>query len=351
MARSDHVPTVLITGGAGFLGAHLADRFQTAGRSVRLLDVAECPAWARAPGIDYVRGDIRDSVAVAAACVGVQSVVHAAFGSPRQSADVIQSVNVAGTRNLCAAAVARGVRRLILISSTIVQKPRRVHPFLHNSPLTRLDLYRTSRVAAEEIAAAHGDQGLSVAVVRPKTFLGPGRVSAFAILFEWVRLGRPVMVLGSGRNRYQLLDIRDMAEGIGRLEATDATGLFFFGAREFHTVREDLQALLDYAGTGARLRLIPGRLARVALRGMELANVVPLSEWHVMSARGTDSVVDLSRAERELGWRPARSNAQALVEAYDWYATRMLTTGAARSTHRVPTIHRALKGLNRLFPS
>lgn len=338
---------ILITGGAGFLGTYLANRFQSEGIPVRLLDPVGCPDWAREAGIEYVVGETRDPAAVAAALEGVDVVVHAAFAGPRQSRDVIQGVNVDGTRNVCAGALVREMRRFILISSTIVSKPQRVHPVFQNSPLTRLDLYRASRVEAEGIAAEHASAGLPVAIIRPKTFVGPGRVSAFAIIFEWIRLGRPVPVLGSGQNRYQLLDIRDLVEGIRLLEATDVGGVFFFGARDFRTVREDLQVLMDHAQTGARLRFVPGRIAQMALRGMELASLVPLSEWHYMCARGEDSVVDISRAERELDWRPERSNSKALVEAYEWYAANPRTT--APGTHPLPFAHRVLKGLNWVF--
>lgn len=340
---------VLITGGAGFLGSHLADGFRRKGVRVRLFDWAEDPGWVRALGLEYIRGDIRDPEAVKGALEGVQTVVHAAFASPRESREVIRSVNVEGTRNLCARALALGIRRLILISSTIVHKPRRVHPLFRNSPLTRLDLYRSSRVEAEGIVVEAGRRGLSVAIVRPKTFIGPGGVGAFAIIFELIRLGRAVPVLGDGRNRYQLLDVRDMAEGIHLLEESNAEGMFFFGARDFRTIRDDLQALLDHAGTGAWLRFIPGWIGRMALRGMELSNLVPLSEWHSMSARGEDSIVDISRAERELGWQPERSNAEALIEAYGWYVTSVMTTGAVRG-RPIPLSHRILKGFSWFLP-
>jgi nucleoside-diphosphate-sugar epimerase len=147
-----------------------------------------------------------------------------------------------------------------------------------------------------------------------------------------------------------LLDIQDLAEGIQRLEATQAEGMFCFGAQDFRTVREDLQALLDHARTGAQLRFVPGWAARVALRGMEFANLVPLSEWHYMSAWGEDSVVDISLARQELGWQPERSNAQALCEAYDWYIANLTTSGVARSSHPVPFAHRLLNGFHRSVP-
>jgi nucleoside-diphosphate-sugar epimerase len=340
---------VLITGGAGFLGAHLVARFQQDGIPVRLFDQAESPNWVRGLGIEYVRGDMREPATLVAAFAGVDTVVHAAFAAPRQTRAAIAQVNVEGTRCVCAEAWARGVRRLLLISSTIVLKPRRVHPFLPNAPLSRLDCYRTSRIAAEAIVSEYGKKGLSSAIVRPKTFLGPGRVSAFALLFERIRRGQAVPVLGKGRNRYQLLDVRDMAAGVRLLASSDAQGTFFFGAREFRTVREDLQGLLDYARTGARLWFLPGQLARVVLHGIELAGLVPLSEWHHLNAREEDSWVDISRTERELGWRPQRSNAQTLVDAYAWYAMRVTNTGTAQTTHPVPFSHRALKRVAGIF--
>jgi len=334
---------VLITGGAGFLGMHLTECFRRAKITVRLLDLAERPTWSQAPEIEYVRGDIRDGKTLAIALSGVDAVVHAAFVSPRQTQELIYSVNVEGTRTLCAQVSAHGVQRLILLSSTIVQWPPKVHPFFSDSPLTRLDAYRASRVEAEQIVVTYERQGLRSALVRPKTFIGPGRVSAFALIFEWIRIGRPVPVLGGGENRYQLLDIRDMVEGIRLLAATDVTGVFSLGAREFCTVHEDLQSLLDHARTGARLWTVPGWAGRRALRMMELCNLTPLSEWHYKSASGHDAIADIGRAERELGWRPQRSNAQALMEAYDWYVATLRSTGIVNTTQPIPLGHRLLK--------
>src|SRR5687768_4012802 len=106
---------VLITGGAGFLGAHLASRFRREGVRVRLFDQEERPGWAHEPDLEYIRGDVRDSARVAAVLEGIDTVIHAAFASPRQSEEMIWGVNVEGTRTLCAGALARSVRRLILI--------------------------------------------------------------------------------------------------------------------------------------------------------------------------------------------------------------------------------------------
>jgi nucleoside-diphosphate-sugar epimerase len=327
---------VLITGGAGFLGSHLAENFRSHGVAVRLFDVVEPPGWAQATGLEYIRGDVRDAGAVGAAAQGVYAIVHAAFASPREAPEIIESVNVHGARQVCNQAVAHGVLRMVLISSTIVEGSARAHPRL-------LDAYRRSRIEAERVVS--DCSGLRSAIVRPKTFIGPGRLSAFAIIFDWIRRGRPVLLMGDGRRRYQLLDIRDMAEGIRLLAGSGAEGVFYLGAREFGTLREDLQALVDYAKTGARLRFIPAAVARTALSTMELIGMTPPSELHYMSAWGQDSVADISRAVDELRWQPRWSNAEALRGAYDWYVRSLEAAGAAQSTHPLPGSHRRLRKL------
>jgi len=339
---------VLITGGAGFLGSHLVEVVRARGERVRILDCIEPPAWCAATGVEYLRGDVREPAVIQEAMQGAGAVIHAAFASPRQPRELMRDVNVEATRLVCEAALKRGAR-FVLISSTIVMRPARTHPFLGNSPLSRLDLYRSTRAEAEESASRFIDRGLSCAIVRPKTFLGPGRVSAFTILFERIRRGMAVPVLGSGANRYQLLHIRDMAEGIALLQDSAAQGIFHFGARQFGTVREDLQALVNHAGSGARLSFLPAGLSRLVLRAIELAGMTPAAEWHHMSAAGRDAVVDISRAEKELGWSARWSNSEALGQAYDWYTESLNQTGVAQALHPLPFGHRLLDGILRVF--
>jgi nucleoside-diphosphate-sugar epimerase len=336
---------VLITGGAGFLGSRLAGVFRRHGVGIRIFDLAERPQWAHGEGIDYVQGDVRDPAAVAGVLEGVDAVIHSAFASPRMAPEVIQSVNADGALQVARQAIAHGVPRLVLISSTVVQRPPRKHPFLKNSGVNAFDWYRRSRVDAERIVSELGGARLRVAIVRPKTFVGAGRVSAFNIVFEWIRQGKPVILMGRAANPYQLLEIGDMAEGIRLLTHSNAEGVFHFGASSFGTLREDLQALIDHAGTSARLRFMPAPLARTMLLAMEAAGMALPSELHYMSAWGKDSVADTSRAVEELGWQPKWSNIEALRQAYDWYAQSMQTTGEARSIHALPASHRALNKL------
>lgn len=333
----------LVTGGAGYLGHHLVHRLRDAGVEVTVLDRAPTSGDEHLAGVRYVQGDLLDPDVLGRAAAGATVIYHAAFAAPRASRADLTEGNVGGTAAVCRTA-ADGGARLVAISSTIVEQPPRSHPFWAGAPLSRLDEYQATRTEAERRVVEHAALGHSAAVVRPKTFVGPGRIGGFALVFELISEGRAVPVPGGGTNRYQLIDVRDLADGLFRLAAA-GEGTFHFGATEVGTLAEDYGTLIDHAGTGARLRALPGRPAAAGMRLLELAGLPPASELHRLSAAGRDSLVDTTRAREELGWRPLRSNAEALCDAYDWFAARRRAGLEARTTHPVPRSHRLLKSV------
>jgi nucleoside-diphosphate-sugar epimerase len=338
-----------ISGGAGFLGLHLARRLLAEGHEVRSLDVVPLDE----PGLDVqeVRGDIRDEAAAGELVDGARILVHAAAALPiRGGRDEIRSVNVDGTLTLLSAASLAGVRRVVFISSTAVYGVPEKHPIEEKDPLDGVGNYGESKIEAEEVCRAFMRRGLDCVIVRPKTFIGPERLGVFEILFDWIREGRRIYVLGDGSNRYQLLAVEDLVDAIVRSASRRAAAwaTINVGAKEFGTVRSDLQALIDHARSSSRVTPIPVRPAELVLRGLEVARLSPLVEWHYKTAH-RDSFVDVSRAEELLGWRPRRSNAEALIETYDWYLAHRDEVGSeAGVTHRVPWDQRALGLLKKI---
>jgi nucleoside-diphosphate-sugar epimerase len=238
---------------------------------------------------------------------------------------------------------------VVFISSTAVYGVPEKHPIEEDDPLAGVGHYGESKIAAEEVCRRFAADGLEVVVIRPKTFIGPERLGVFEILFDWIREGRRIYVLGKGGNRYQLLAVEDLVDAI--VAASERPGVsgeaINVGAREFGTVRSDLQALIDHAGSSSRITPIPVKPAEVALRGLELARLSPLAEWHYKTAH-RDSFVDVSKAERLLGFAPRLSNERALIETYDWYLANRQRLRAAGTTHRVPWNQRALGLLKRV---
>src|SRR6476620_8132891 len=141
-----------ISGGAGFLGLHLARRLLADGHDVRTLDVVPLDDAELERSVEELRGDVRDRGSVAKLVAGADVVVHAAAALPIQaSRGSIRSVNVAGTENVLRAADEAGVRRVVFISSTAVYGVPEKHPIEEDDPLTGVGHYGESKIAAEEV--------------------------------------------------------------------------------------------------------------------------------------------------------------------------------------------------------
>ncbi len=332
---------VAVTGGTGFLGRQLVAGLAEAGHRVRVLDRAA--PLNGAPGVEYRVGDVTDPGSVRELLDGADAVLHSAFVSPHADRHAIDRVNVGGTHLLLRAAAYAGVRRFVLVSSTIVGRAVSPHRLLPGAPASRLAAYRWSRVRAE-LAVERAAGPMTTAIARPKTFVGPGQVGGYALVMAGVAASEPIAIFGPGTNRYQLVDVRDLADGLVRLVGSDATGVFGFGATEYGTVAEDLAALIQHAGSRSHVVSLPPAAGRAALASLRTLSLPPLGEWHECCSLGTDSVMDTGRAVTELGWTPTRSNATALCDAYDGMV-ESVGAGGSSTTHPVPATHRLARRL------
>ena len=336
-----------LSGGAGFLGLHLARRLLDDGHDVRSLDVVPLDDRELEASVEELRGDIRDAAAVRRLVTGADVVVHAAAALPIQaSRESIRSVNVHGTENVLVAAREASVARVVFISSTAVYGVPEKHPIEEDDPLVGVGWYGESKIDAEALCRV---AAVETTIIRPKTFIGPERLGVFEILFDWIREGRRIYILGEGHNRYQLLAVKDLVEGIVRAATSVAAAneTFNLGATEFGTVREDLGALIEHAGSASRLQPIPVKPAELILRALELLRISPLAEWHYKTAH-RDSFVDVGKAQSLLAWQPRLSNRRALIETYDWYLGNRDRIAAAGVTHRVPWNQQALGLLKKI---
>jgi len=330
---------VLVTGGSGFLGInlirHLFAKGMTDIRSLDLVDF-DYPEKGR---VDAVQGDIRDKAMVAKCMEGVRYVVHTAAALPLYSEHDIMTTDVDGTRNLLEAAQKAGVDRFVMISSTAVYGIPDHHPLLENDEMIGVGPYGRAKILAEAECLKARGQGLCVPVIRPKSFIGPERLGVFALFYDWAFTGHGFPMIGYGKNRYQLLDVEDLCESIWltmTLDAAKVNDTFNIGAKEFTTMREDYQAVLDDAGHGKKIFGFPASPMIWTLRFLELLKLSPLYKW-VYETASKDSFVSIEKAERTLGYKPRFSNKDALVRNYRWYVAHVdQFKNASGVSHRVP---------------
>ncbi|MBO6066719.1 MAG: NAD-dependent epimerase/dehydratase family protein [Kiritimatiellae bacterium] len=332
---------ILVTGGSGFLGINLIRLLRDKGvEEIRVLDIADFDYPEKdEPWLKFFKGDVRDIPMVERVTQGCHAVVHCAAALPLYSEEDIRTTEIDGCRNVLAAARKLGLERMIQISSTAVYGVPKKHPIVETDPLVGVGPYGHAKIEAENICREAIKEGYPVCIIRPKSFIGPERLGVFALFYDWAYTGHNFPMIGSGDNRYQLMDVEDICEGIWKtltLPKERIAGEFNFGAREFTTMKEDYQAVLDRAGHGKRIIGMPAGLLIAILRILEKLHLSPLYPW-VYETACTDSFVSIEKAEKTLGFDPKYSNQEALVRNYDWYVAHLKDfAGKSGVSHRVP---------------
>jgi len=331
---------VLITGGAGFLGYHLAAYLGRHGHTSIVYDIV-APDPAEYPGdMEYVVGDVRNLSSLRRAIEQRRpdQIIHGAAALPLWLREDIYTVNLDGTKYVLTAARDAGVDRVVFISSTAVYGVPDKHPLEEDDPMIGVGPYGESKILAERVCEEGRREGLCVPVIRPKTFIGTGRLGVFQILCDWVESGVRIPMIGSGGNTYQLLDVEDLCGAIYLAMAGPrdvVNDVFNVGSSDLRPVREYLGALCAHAGTGSTPMATNAAMVKTFLRCAEVLRLSPLYKW-VYGTADTDSWVSTQRIERALGWKPEFSNSDALIRCYAWYlAHKHELAGATGITHRV----------------
>ena len=330
---------VLVTGGSGFLGINLI-RFllRTGEYDVRSLDLVPFK-YPEANRVEAILGDVRIKSDMEKALQGVDIVVHAAMALPLYPKHDILTTGIDGTRMVLQCAKDAGIKRVIHISTTAVYGIPDHHPLMEDDALDGVGPYGVAKVAAEKICEEFRRGGMCIPVLRPKSFVGPERLGIFVLLYDWATTGHNFPMIGDGKNRYQLLDVEDLCDAIYlTMTKTDSivNDTFNIGAKEFRTMGEEYQAVLDRAGKGKRVIGFPAQLLIWPLRILDWFRLAPVYKW-VYETASKDSFVSIEKAERVLGYTPKYSNTQALLRNYEWYlANQEQFAGKSGITHRVP---------------
>ena len=343
---------VFITGGSGFLGINLIRYLLDQGvTDIVSFDLVEFD-YPEKDKVKSIVGDIRDADLVKKSMDGVNWVIHTAAALPLYSEEDIFTTDIDGTNNCLEAAYQLKVERFIQISSTAVYGIPDHHPLFETDQLIGVGPYGEAKIKAEECCIKYREKGMCVPIIRPKSFIGPERLGVFALLYDWAQDGKNFPMIGMGHNKYQLLDVEDLCASIWltlTLDEEVVNDTFNIGAKDFTTMREDYQVVLDAAGFGKKIIGSPAKPAILILRFLEMLHLSPLYKW-VYETACEDSFVSIEKAEKELGFAPKFSNKDALLRNYHWYVENMKnfekTSGIS---HRVPWSQGILKLLKVFF--
>jgi nucleoside-diphosphate-sugar epimerase len=316
----------LVTGSSGLLGHCLVTRLRADGRGLRLFDVLPPPPELAGDGVEAVTADMRDAARLREAARGCEVIYHLAAGQRMKpqfaglSEDEIRTMNREGVANVLAAAEAAGVRKVVHISSSGVYGIPTTDPVTEDHPQRPLGAYGVSKIEAERLCLDFLARGGDVTILRPMSLFGPNQTGVFCLLFDWVHRGKNVYLLGSGRNRVQMVSAWDVADAcLLAAERPESRGAILnLGADRVPPVRDQVAALIAHAGSRSRIVAIPAALLRSAARVLNLVKLSPIVPEHYLLADAT-FVLDTSRAKQLLGWQPRLDQVALTLDAYDWF--------------------------------
>lgn len=320
---------VLVTGGSGFLGSHVAERLSLAGHSVRALvrRTSNRKFLATLPNLEFFEGSVEEADRVSAAVLGVDAIIHVAGLVKARNVEEFNQTNVEGTRNLIEAAKTRGseLRRFVLVSSL-----EAIGPSADGTPVDQqtaphpVTSYGRSKLAAEQVALAAKD-AVKLTILRPGGIYGPRDNETFAF-FKSIKSGALPMI-GDGSNVTPWVYAEDCADAcICALTAEVPSGSAYFVDDGQRYVWRDQVAELERAmGKRALLRFgLPMAVASMVALGNDVFSKV--TNRAVMLTRDKLNglaqrywVCDTTATRRDLGWEPKVLWPQGVELAARWY--------------------------------
>lgn len=299
---------ILITGGAGFIGSHLARKLLNRAARVTVYDNLSVGRKENVPsGANLIIGDLMDYARVASAVAEADAVCHlAARVSIRASMDGFHEdaqTNLLGTLNVVRALSGSRVRKLVFASSMAVYADSEsAQPIPENYPTEPASFYGISKLAGEKYVSLAGQSlGVHTAILRYFNTYGPGQaftpyVGVITIFINRLLAGEAPVIFGDGQQHRDFIAVQDVVQGtIAALEWEGTSGVFNLGTGQATSVNQIAELLIRRLAPQVRPKHAPKHPG-------ELKN----------------SIADIRQARELLGFEPTVRLPEVLDEIIEW---------------------------------
>lgn len=323
----------LVTGGNGLLGREICTSLTAEGHEVVSIDVTTGP---REAPFQRFRCDITDVAKIENLMQGVQKVIHTAAVVPmRKAGSDYFRINAEGTRTVLSASIKAGVKHFTYVSSSAVygvdgEDGGRSSPSLTPTPA---EPYGHSKLEGEYFCRARESE-IKLAILRPRTIVGPGRMGIFSVLFDRIKSSKNIYVLGDGRQLLQLISLADSVRLTIACSRAEVIGVLNLGGPDPKSMRETLETLCAFAHSRSRVISLPAAPAKLTLLALDKLRLSPFAPWHYKTLDRSMNL-NISLTNEKLG-NCHDSSVGALLSSYSSYVSAVngVENFADALTHR-----------------
>jgi nucleoside-diphosphate-sugar epimerase len=328
-----HMFTTLVTGAPGWLGTKLLEALADPNhplqaysghkeRQVKALVLQGMDTSMLPKNVELVTGNVLDKASLGKAMQGVDTVFHLVGIIHPKKIPQLFAINTQGTLNMLEAAAEAGVKRVVFISSNSAAGLGRAMKET-DTPQPYMAYGRSKLQAEEHVLRFVREKKLEAVILRPCWFYGPGNGQPERQLrfFRMIQKGNPIL-FGNGRNLRSMSYLDNTIQGMLLAEKTpEANGQIYWIADEqpYETI-EVYGTIARLFGTTLKPRKIPGIaswICRIVDRVLQSVNMY-VTEFHVAGEMDRDVACDVSKAKRELGYKPEISLEEGMKRSIEW---------------------------------
>ena len=317
-----------VSGGTGFTGAALVKRLIEKGHEVRALDNQPGLFYdeLKAMGAEVTIGSVTDAALVDKLTEGCERVYHlaAAFRKVNLGHQVYWDVNVNGTRIMLEAAWKHHVPRFVYCSTCGVHGNVEHPPAGEDAPIAPADYYQYTKYQGEVVAQEYLDKGMWISILRPAAIYGPGDPERFYMIYKRVAKGR-FLIFGDGATTYHPLYIDNLIDAFELASEVEAARgqAYLIADGEFVAIKQLVLGIAQ--ALDVRCRVIHLPFWTIYIPALLCEAVFKLLPWEPpLFRRRVDwfrqnRAFDISKAQRELGYKPRIDLPTGLARTAEWY--------------------------------
>lgn len=310
--------TYLITGGAGFFGSVLKHILLDSGHKVISIDL-ESDSTQREHFIAY-QGDINDDNLMEKIFSQnkFDGIFHLAalLAHVKKDLPKLWQSNVDGTKNVLRFAEKFGVEHIVFTSSNCLWAKNFDDLVSEEEPPNPIEIYGKSKLEGEKILL--DSRKVKSVILRCPTIMDEGRLGLLGILFAFIDENRKVWMVGDGKNRYQFIYAKDLADACLKGIEYKETDIFNVGADNVKTFNEVYEYVIKVSDSRSKIVHLPKGIMVLGMKLCFALGISPLGPYQYKMI-ASNFVFDTTKIKSKLGWKPTKNNEEMLLVAYKYY--------------------------------